>query len=106
MSTKSVLFPPPKEYSQKYLFTLQNHLPFVKVDTSLGSYAEFLPPAGNVSGTGQNNQNQEITYLKVSADGNTFTLTGAATGPVTITAQYAGYRFKSDGAKWYKVGTI
>lgn len=105
-STKSVLFPPTKDTTQKWMFSVQNLHPLIKIDTSAGSYSEALPPAGALSGTGQNNQNQEIVVLKVSSDGNTYTLTGAATGTVTVTTQYAGFRFKSDGTSWFKVGTI
>lgn len=105
-SRKTVLFPPPKEYSQKYEFTLQNQLPLVLVDTSAGPYSEALPPAGNISGTGQNNQNQEITYKKTSADAHVFTVTGGAEGPQTLTNQYDTIKFKSDGTNWWVTGVL
>src|ERR1700690_922906 len=95
--TKTTLFPPPKEYSQKYQFSLQNISPFNAIDTTSGPGSVALPPAGNISGTGQNNQNQELIFKKVSADGNVFTITGGAEGPQTLTNQYDMIRFKSDG---------
>lgn len=104
--TKTTLFPPPREYSQKYQFSLQNLLPFNAVDTSAGPVAVALPPAGNISGTGQNNQNQEIIYKKTSADANVFTVTGGAEGPQTLTNQYDTIRFKSDGTNWWVTGVL
>jgi len=89
---------------QKWLFTLQNQAQLKLIDTSAGNYAEALPPAGLNSTTGQSNQNQELIYKKISADGNTFTLTGAPEGPQTLTAQYSKVRLKSDGTSWYVVG--
>jgi hypothetical protein len=107
MSTKSVLFPPTKANSQKYLFSLQNLHPLITADTAAGSYSEALPPAGNLSGTGQNNQNQEITYRKISSDGHTLTITGSADGPQTLTSNVGAasrVKFKSDGTNWWVVG--
>ena len=104
--TKTTLFPPPKEYSQKYLLTVQNLLPFNAVDTSTGPASVALPPAGNVQGTGQNNQNQELIYKKISADANVLTITGAAEGPQTLTNQYDMIRFKSDGTNWWVSGVL
>lgn len=104
------LFPPPVRGStvdapiQKYLFTLQLLLPLNVVDTSAGSYAETPPPAGLNSSTGQSNQNMEITYVKSSADGNTYTLNGVEGGPYTLTAQFAFLKIKSDGTNWWKTG--
>jgi Flp pilus assembly protein TadG len=90
---------------QAWLFAIQKRLPLRKADTTAGSYAEALPPAGLTSAaTGETNQNQEITYVKTSADGNTFTITGAASGPVILAVQYATAKFKSDGTGWWKVG--
>lgn len=78
--------------------------PLLIVDTSAGPYAESLPPAGLNSTTGQSNQNQEITYIKSSADANVFTLNGAQGGPYTLTARYSLMKFKSDGTVWWKSG--
>jgi hypothetical protein len=89
---------------QNWLFSLQNHQPLKLVDTSGGNYSEALPPAGLNSSTGQSNQNQELVYKKVSADGNTFTLTGALEGPQTLIAQWSKLRVKSNGTSWYVVG--
>lgn len=113
MSTKQTqLFPPPLRESklslpeQKYLATLQYLLPLRLVDTSGGPYAEALPAAGLNQTTGQSNQNQELIYKKTSADGNVFTLTGAAEGPQTLTTQYAMIRLKSDGTNWWVSGVL
>src|SRR6267143_1749673 len=88
-----------------WLFAIQKRLPLRKADTTTGSYSEALPPAGLTSATtGETNQNQEITYVKTSADANTFTITGAASGAVGLTLQYAFAKFKSDGTSWYRTG--
>lgn len=97
-TTQTTLFPPTA--NQKYLLTLQMLLPLRLADTSGGSYAEALPPAGLNSTTGQSNQNQELTYIKDSADANTFTITGALGGSVVLATRYAVARFKSDGTNW------
>jgi hypothetical protein len=116
--TTTNLFPPPirgalvnkdgtlSDSLQKWLFTLQNLIPLKIVDTTSGPSTEALPPAGLNSSTGQSAQDQEITYKKVSADANVFTITGAAEGPQTLTLQYAGIRFKSDGTNWWVVGVL
>lgn len=114
MSSKQTqLFPPPtrshavddKGYLavplRQWLFTVQNLLPLRVGDTSGGPITEALPPAGLNSTTGQSNQNQEILYIKSSADANAWTITGAITGTVALTAQYAVARFKSDGTNWW-----
>ena len=107
-TTTTTLFPPPVRGQDVtspqtlYLFSLQKRLPLKKVDTSAGGYAESAPPAGGT--TGQNNLNQEISYVKTSADGNTFTLNGVEGGPYTLTAQYAFLRIKSDEVTWWKIG--
>ncbi len=109
MVTQTQLFPPPVRDSnlpqplQKYLFTLQMLLPLVVVDTSGGSFAQSPPPAGLNASTGQSNQNMEITYVKKSADGNTFTLNGVQFGPYVLIAQGDSLKIKSDGTNWYKV---
>lgn len=104
--TKTTLFPPTAV--QKYLLTLQMLLPLITVDTTGGNVVIALPPAGLSGSTGQSNQNQEITYRKTSADGNTVTLTGSADGPVVLTAgdgsAASRVKFKSDGTSWWKVG--
>lgn len=109
------LFPPPAQSPavddskrlapplRQWLFTVQNLLPLVTVHTSGGPESIALPPAGLNSTTGQSNQNQEIIYLKTSADGNAVTITGAETGDVTLNAQLDCVRFKSDGTSWYQV---
>ena len=76
------------------------------MDTTAAPVTIALPPAGLNSSTGQSNQNQEIIYLKASADANTWTITGALTGDIVLTTQYSGVRFKSDGTNWYKVGSF
>jgi hypothetical protein len=109
-TTQTVLFPPPlrgtslSQPEQKYLFTLQNLQPLRVGDSSAGPYSEALPAAGLNSTTGQSNQNQEIIYVKASADANVWTITGAISGPVLLGAQFAFARFKSDGTNWWKVG--
>ena len=115
-TTQSVLFPPPARSSvvapdggiektfQKWLFSLQMLQPLRVGDSSAGPYSEALPAAGLNSTTGQSNQNQEIIYVKGSADANNWTITGAISGSVVLAAQYAYARFKSDGTNWYRVG--
>jgi hypothetical protein len=78
--------------------------PLRSVDTSKGSYSENPPPAGLIGTTGQTNQNQEITFVKVSADGNVFTLEGEnlPLGPYTLTAQGQVLKIKSDGTDWWR----
>lgn len=109
-TTTTTLFPPPlrganiPETIQKWLLTMQALLQLKLVDTTAGNYSEALPPAGVNSTTGQSNQNQELVYKKISADGNTFTLTGAPEGAQTLTAQWSKVRLKSNGTSWYVVG--
>lgn len=88
---------------QYWFLGVQNHHPLKVIDTSAGSYTEAAPSPG-VDAAGQTNQNVEITYKKSSADGNTFTLTGVADGPQTLTAQYSHFKIKSDGTDWWVVG--
>ena len=88
---------------QNWLFSVQAMTQIKTVDTSAGSYSEALPPAGSNSATGQSNQNQDLVYKKISADANTFTLTGAQEGAQTLSAQYAKVRLRSDGTKWWVV---
>jgi hypothetical protein len=111
-----MLFPPPTRSNavddkgflaiplRQWLFTLQNLLPLVEVDTSSGDQSFALPPAGLNSATGQSNQNQEIVYVKISADANTATITGAETGAMLLTKQWDSARFKSDGTNWLNSG--
>ncbi len=89
---------------QKWLFSVQNLHPLITVDTSGGSFAETLPPAGGNTNVGQSNQNQELTFIKISSDGNTFTLNGAIGGSLTLTAHLAVLKVKSDGTNWYRTG--
>ena len=108
-TTQTNLFPPAIRGAglgpqvEKFLLTLQMLLPLVVVDTTSGNQVIALPPAGLNSSTGQSNQNQEIIYLKTSADANTVTLTGAVGGNVVLASQYALARFKSDGTEWFNV---
>jgi|SRR5580693_80673 hypothetical protein len=102
--------PPPLRFAdlsqpmQFWELETQQSAPLNKVDTSKGSYTEAPPAAGLDTTTGQTNQNQEITYIKVSADANTFTLEGnnLPLGPYTLTAQGQVLKIKSDGTDWYK----
>lgn len=114
-TTTTTLFPPPLRGEildavgkvartfQQWLFSLQNRQQLKLVDTTSGSYAEALPAAGVNPATGQSNQDQELVYKKVSADGNTFTLTGAWDGPQTLVAQRDKVRLRSNGTNWYVV---
>lgn len=112
MSTQQTqLFPPPlrdselSEAEQKYLATLQYLHPLVEVDTSAGPVVIALPNPGlDNSATGQSNQNQELIYIKTTADVNTVTINGGAAGPVTLIGQYDIARYKSNATKWYRVG--
>jgi hypothetical protein len=116
VSTQSVLFPPPTRSNavddkgflaiplRQWLFTLQYLLPLVTIDTSGGGFSQAAPPAGLNSNTGQSNQNMEITYIKRSADGNHFVLTGVEGGPYALIAQYDVIKIKSDGTNWWPVG--
>jgi len=103
--TRHAKIPPEMVYWE---LETQQSAPLRVIDTSAGSYSENPPEAGLNSSTGQTNQNQEITYVKKSADGNTFTLTGVGGnlpgGPYTLTAQWQTLKIKSDGTDWYKVG--
>jgi len=107
-TTRTILFAPPLRHSevpvplQKWLLTLQNLHPMVEVDTSSGDVVETLPLAGLDQTTGQSNQNVEYVYTKTSADVNTVTINGAASGPVVLTAQHEVARFKSNGTVWRK----
>lgn len=107
-TTQTLPLPPPIQGSQltraeqAYLSVLQAMFPLRKVDTTAGPYAESVPSASG--GTGQSNQNVEITFVKVSADANVFTLNGVEGGPVTLNAQYDHLKIKSDGSKWYRTG--
>lgn len=87
-----------------WMLIVQGLAPLYEVDTSKGSYSEALPPAG-VGTSGQTGQGKEIIYVKTSADANTDTITGARTGPVTLSTQYQVARFKSDGTYWYAVNS-
>lgn len=97
----------PRAPSGGWLTQVQVLHPMRIIDTSAGSYSENVPPAGSNSTTGLSNQNQELTFKKVSADGNTFTLNASSSfpeGPLTLTAQYSHFKIKSDGTKWYVTG--
>jgi len=114
MATQTILFPPPVRQSniaepmQKWFFTLQALLPLVTIDTTDGDVVIDLPPAGLNASTGQSNQNMEITYRKISSDGNTATIKGSPDGPVTLSAgdgsAASRVKFKSDGTNWWITG--
>jgi hypothetical protein len=109
-TTPSTRRPPPLQSvkidlpMQYWELETQQAAPLHKVDTSAGSYGEAPPSAGANQSTGQTNQNQEITLIKVSADGNTYTLSGAnlPLGPYTLTAQGQVLKIKSDGTNWWR----
>lgn len=92
---------------QSWHLELQHAVPMNEVNTSTGGYTENPPPAGLNSTTGETNQNQEITYVKTSADGNTWTLAGIPSaplpfGPYTLTTQGQVLKIKSNGTAWFK----
>ena len=107
--TTTILYPPPLRGSklsvpeQHYLLTLQNHLPLIEVDTSAGNSTAAPPPAGLNASTGQSNQNQELVYKKVSADANSFTLSGTdlPEGPIVLSVKYDYLKIKSNGTVWW-----
>lgn len=114
---QTTLFPPPLRDSQlskpeqQWLFSVQMLHPMIEVDTTAGNVVIALPKAGlNNSATGQSNQNQELIYVKTSADANTVTITGGVGGNQVLTAQTpaAGscVRFKSNGTDWKVVGKV
>jgi hypothetical protein len=108
-TTQTVLFPPPLRGAntiadiQKWLFSIQNLIPLRLVDSSAGAYSESVPPAGLNTTTGQSNQNQQILYIKSSADANAFNLLGCINGTQSLTAQFSALLIKSDGTNWYAV---
>lgn len=96
---------------QQWLLAQQTLLPLIVFDTTAGPETFALPNAGlDNSQTGQTAQNQELIFVKASADGNTVTITGAVGGNQVLTAQSpnAGscVRFKSDATSWYVVGKV
>lgn len=107
MPTTPILPPPPTTQGSnlsptdyQWLLILQGLQPLYEVDTSKGSYTEAAPPAG-VGTSGQTGQCKEITYIKTSSDGNTYTLTGVEGGNLTLTKQFSTFKIKSDGTRWY-----
>lgn len=108
-TSETIASPPPLAFTslnqpeQQWLLYVQRLQPLEEVDTTGGAYAETLPPAGLIdNNTGQTNQNMERTYIKISADGNVYTLHGAQGGDLTLTAQYDRFKVKSDGSKWWR----
>ena len=87
------------------MLIMQNLPPLVIVDSSSGAFSIPLPSAGVESG-GQTGQCKEIIYKKISSDSNVVSITGGAEGTQTLTTQYAGIRFKSDGTDWWVVGVF
>lgn len=85
---------------------LQAQLPLNVIDTSDGDEVIELPPPGANQSSGQTAQNQELIYVKSSADGNSVTISGAVTGEVTFSSQFASARFKSDGTNWWDVTAL
>ena len=88
---------------QYWFLGVQNSHPLRAIDTSNGGYGEAAPNAG-VESSGQTNQNTEITYIKTSSDGNTFTLTGVEGGPYHLVMKFDVIKIKSDGTNWWPVG--
>jgi hypothetical protein len=111
-TTQTQLPPPPvrdttlSKSEQLYLAMLQYQMPIRKVDTTAGPYAEAAPAPGLSNDTGQTNQNQQISYVKTSADVNVFTLNGVAGGPYTLTNQHDSITIKSDASNWYVIARI
>ena len=109
MSTQTTLPQPTTRSSKlsetdyKWLLLVQTLLPLVVINTSGGNIVQAVPNAG-IGASGQTAQNQEITYVKSSSDGNSFTLTGVQGGNIVISAQYAFFKIKSDGTNWWRVG--
>lgn len=111
-TAQTTLPPPPLRHAEMgkpmeaWHLNLQLHQPMREVDTSGGNYGEAPPPAGLNTATGQSNQNQEITFVKISADGNTWTLSGVGgnlpLGPYTLTTRGQVLKIKSNGTVWYK----
>lgn len=106
MPTTQITLPPPpsqdstlSQAERRYLTQVQKLLPLNKADTSSGPYAESAPNQGS----GESLQGREMVYLKVSADGNVFTLNNVQGGPYILAAQYDGLRIHFDGAVWWKV---
>jgi hypothetical protein len=89
---------------QAWLQAIGQRLPLITADTSGGNISDALPPAGlSSTATGETNQNMQISFVKTSTDGNTFTITGAASGNVILSAQFDHATFKSDGTNWYRI---
>lgn len=89
---------------QQWLLAVGKHQPLITVDTTAGNEVETLPPAGlSAAATGETNLNVDISYVKTSADANTVTINGAASGAVVLAAQWDHATFKSDGTSWYRV---
>jgi inosine-uridine nucleoside N-ribohydrolase len=120
MSSAIINFPPPRAQAPFVhkdgsidLNALQNFLALyngaqLETVSTAGGNANFSVPASNAV-----NQNKEIVYVKISADGNTPTLvpivaTDKINGGASVamgTAQYSKLRLKADGAgNWYVVG--
>jgi hypothetical protein len=111
MPTTQVLPQPPTTQNSNlsqsdylYLLILQGLSPLNLVDTSDGDYSEAAPQAGVLEAGGQSGQCRELTYVKTSSDGNTYTLTGVENGPLMLTAQFQFFKIKSDGTNWWQVG--
>lgn len=90
-----------------YLLAIVNSFQLITGDTTSGSLAVTLPPANTAP-------NYEVFAIKISSDGNTFSLAASGTDKInkqgawgasslTVgTAQGAVARLKADGyANWY-----
>ena len=86
-----------------WLLLVQLMAPMIEVDSSAGPETIHLPAPG-ISSTGQTAQNQELIYVKISSDANHVTIDGAASGTVTLSAQWDRARFKSNATDWIQVG--
>lgn len=113
MSTTQTMPPPPTTQNSnlspsdhRWLLIMQNLLPLVIVDSTSGPLSIALPDPGVDASSGQTGQSKEIIYKKISVDSNVVTITGGAEGSQTLTLQYAGIRFKSDGTDWWVVGVF
>jgi hypothetical protein len=113
MSTTETTLPPPTTQGSnlsasdhRWLLIVQQMAPLVLIDTTTGDESIALPDPGIDASSGQTGQNKEIIYKKISADSNTASITGGAEGTQTLTMQYAGIRFKSDGTDWWVVGVF
>jgi hypothetical protein len=92
-----------------YLLSLTNTFQLFTADTTAGNFTQPLPLAASLP-------NQEVFAIKISADGNTFSLSAQGSDKINKqgawgasalavgTAQGAAARLKSDGnSNWYVI---